>query len=202
MRRLRLLDSSGASAAEFAMVLPLLLLFLLGIIDAGRFMWEYTRAEKATQMGVRYAIVADMVPATLATQNFAIIGGIPGGDPVPDCTSGTPPGCFDSTTCNITSCTNGWGHTPAAFTGIVDRMRLMYEPINNANVTVEYTNVGLGYAGDPHGPDVAPLVTVRLTGLTFKPLSGLLFGVNVPMPDFRASLTGEDLDCDSPCVSN
>ena len=71
-------------------------------------------------------------------------------------------------------------------------MRLMYEPINNANVMVEYSNVGLGYAGDPHGPDVAPLVTVRLTGLTFKPLSGLLFGVNVPMPDFRASLTVED----------
>ena len=29
-------------------------------------------------------------------------------------------------------------------------------------------------------------------GLTFRPLSGMLFGASVPMPDFRASLTLED----------
>ena len=185
MTRSLRLDRSGASAAEFAMVLPLLILFVLGMIDAGRFMWEYNRAEKATQMGVRYAVVADMVPATLATQNFAIGGGIPGGDPVPT-------SLFDTTSCDGSSCTNSWGYDSTAFTNIVNRMKSMYEPINNANVTVEYKNVGLGYAGDPHGPDVAPLVTVRLTGLTFRPLSGMLFGVTVPMPDFRASLTLED----------
>ena len=52
-------DRSAASAAEFALVLPLLLLFLFGIIDAGRFMWEYNRAEKATQVGARVAVVTD-----------------------------------------------------------------------------------------------------------------------------------------------
>ena len=60
----RLLNSEGAaSAAEFALVLPLLLLLLFGIIDAGRFMWECNRAEKATQMGVRFAVVTDPVPS-------------------------------------------------------------------------------------------------------------------------------------------
>ena len=167
------------------MVLPLLILFVLGMIDAGRFMWEYNRAEKATQMGVRYAVVADMVPATLATHNFALLNGIPGGDPVPT-------SAFDTTSCDTTSCTNSWGYSATAFDNIVARMDQMYEPISDTNVTVEYKNVGLGYAGDPHGPDVAPLVTVRLTGLQFRPLSGMLFGVTVPMPDFRASLTLED----------
>ncbi len=56
-------DRRGASAAEFALVLPLLLLLLFGIIDAGRFLYETNRAEKATQMGARYAIVTNVIPA-------------------------------------------------------------------------------------------------------------------------------------------
>src|SRR3546814_6468170 len=71
-------SSSGATAAEFAMVLPLILIFLLGIIDVGRLMWTWNRAEKATQMGVRFAVVADMVPGNLAAYDFALQGGITG----------------------------------------------------------------------------------------------------------------------------
>jgi len=185
MKRLRRLDSSGASAAEFALVLPLLMLFIFGIIDAGRFLWEFNRAEKATQMGVRYAAVTDMVPATLATQNFALLNGIPGGDPVPTSE-------FDTTSCDTTTCTNGWGYSATAFDNIVTRMNYMYPAITDSNVTVEYTNVGLGYAGDPTGPDVAPLVTVRLRNMTFQPVVGLIFGLSINMPDFAAGMTLED----------
>ena len=39
--------------------------------------------------------------------------------------------------------------------------------------------------------DVSPLVTVKLTGMTFDPL--VLFGlVPFSMPDFRTTLTAED----------
>jgi Flp pilus assembly protein TadG len=185
MKRLRRLDSSGASAAEFALVLPLLMLFIFGIIDAGRFLWEFNRAEKATQMGVRYAAVTDMVPATLATQNFALLNGIPGGDPVPTSE-------FDTTSCDTTTCTNGWCYSATAFDNIVTRMNYMYPAITDSNVTVEYKNVGLGYAGDPTGPDVAPLVTVRLRNMTFQPVVGLIFGLSINMPDFAAGMTLED----------
>jgi hypothetical protein len=71
-------------------------------------------------------------------------------------------------------------------------MATMYPSITAANVEVEYKNVGLGYSGDPNGPDVAPLVTVRLTGLTFQPITSLLLA-SFTMPDFATSLTGEDL---------
>ena len=43
-------DSSGASASEFALVLPLMLIFLLGIMDTGFYAWQINRAEKATQI--------------------------------------------------------------------------------------------------------------------------------------------------------
>lgn len=189
----RLLHNERAAAgAEFALVLPLLILFIFGLIDAGRFIWEYNRAEKATQMGARYAVVTEMVPSGLELYSFALSDSILAGNPVPTAN-------FSSATCTISSCTctgggicGSIGHDSVAFGQIVDRMQAMYPPIADSNVIVEYRNVGLGYAGDPNGPDVAPMVTVRLTGLTFQPLTTMFFGTGVSMPDFRAALTLED----------
>ena len=188
-------DERGTSAAEFALVLPLLILLLFGLIDTGRFMWEYNQAEKATQMGVRYAVATDMVPGqAFEDYSFSIDGDLSQGSTVP--TSD-----FDSVSCDGASascdCTGGdicgaVAYDATAFGNIVDRMQAMYPMITDSNVIVEYRNVGLGYAGDPNGPDVAPMVTVRLTGLSFQPFTGMFFGASVVMPDFRAALTLED----------
>ena len=55
-------DGRGASAAEFALVLPLFLLFLLGTVDAGRYIWTVNEAEKATQIGARWAVATQLIP--------------------------------------------------------------------------------------------------------------------------------------------
>ncbi len=49
-------------------MLPLLILFLFGIIDGGRFLWEINKAEKATQAGARVAVVTDVISTGLGTQ--------------------------------------------------------------------------------------------------------------------------------------
>ena len=190
----RLLRSErAASAAEFALVLPLFLLLLFGIVDSGRFMWEYNQAEKATQMGVRYAVVTDPVLNGLYNYSFSISGGIPQGSAVP--TSSFDTATCDNSTC---SCAPGGGFCSAtsrnatAFTNIVTRMSYMYPQIAASNVQIQYKNVGLGFAGDPDGPDVSPLVTVSLTGLQFHPITCLVFACSINMPDFRAGLTLED----------
>ena len=70
-------------------------------------------------------------------------------------------------------------------------MNQIYGGIGSTNVTVDYDWSGLGYAGDPTGPDVAPLVTVRTTGLQFRPtfLANIFdFG----LPDLSYTLTMED----------
>jgi len=197
-------DKRAASAAEFALVLPVLLAFLLGIIDAGRFMWEYNEAEKATQMGARYAVVTAPVASGLSTYSFSISGGIAQGAVVPTSS-------FDYAVCNDSDCgdctgsfCSGIGYDGTAFTNIVDRMTLMHPPIGYNNVQVEYRNVGLGFAGNPDGPDVSALVTVSLTGLTFQPITCMVFACSISMPDFRAALTLEDADNNGldPPVSN
>src|SRR4051794_23470432 len=90
-------NDRAASAAEFALVLPLLLIFIFGIIDAGRFMWEYNQAEEATQMGARYAVVTDPVLNGLYTYSFAVTGGIAAGTTVPTTS-------FNTANCSSSSC--------------------------------------------------------------------------------------------------
>ena len=190
-------DRTAASAAEFALVLPLLMILLFGIIDAGRFLWEFNEAEKATQMGVRYAVATDPALSGLAGYSFSTNASdlIPAGSTVP--TANFTKAACTNTSCTCTSTTGGFcataGLNSTAFGNIVNRMALMYPPITNANVEVDYKNVGLGFAGNPDGADVSPLVTVKLRGLTFHPITCFVFACSFNMPDFSAALTAEDL---------
>lgn len=185
-------DRRASSAAEFALVLPLLILFLFGILDIGRYMWALNRAEKATQMGVRYAVVSDPV-ADVIDVDFVGGYGIPGGDAVPPATFGTAT-CTSTGDCTVTGTANGEdGRNAAAFDAIVAWMQNFYPEIQPADVTVRYENVGLGYSGDPTGPDIAPLTTVELNNLTFPSL--VLFGGDVSLPTITAALTLEDGEC-------
>ena len=198
-------DTRASSAAEFALVLPLLIIFLLGIIDVGRLMWTWNRAEKATQMGVRYAVATDMVPNGLATYSFVNGSTITQGDPIPQSAFGGATclinagavncSCKTGATCpaNLIGTSNSdQANALTAFNNIVNRMRLFMPEIASTNVTVDYDYSGLGYAGDPNGSDVSPLVKVSLKQLTFRPMLLMLFRGTITLPSFSAALTMED----------
>lgn len=178
-------ETRAAAAAEFALVLPILTIFLLGIIDVGYYAWQFNRAEKAVQIGTRWAVATDMVPANLRTYSFAVDGGIPQGTPVPS-------GSFPKVTCNSGGC-SAWGYDADAFTSIVSRMQDIKSEIEPADVQIEYAWSGLGYAGDPNGPDVAPIVTVKLVDMQHTPIFSIILGT-MTLPDFAYSLTSEDSD--------
>jgi hypothetical protein len=185
----RLLDDCrGASAAEFALVLPLLLLLLFGVIDVGRYMWEINRAEKAAQMGVRMAVVTDLV-APVVGMSYV-------GQCSPALTQGDviPADCFATISCSKTSSAASCGAASAnnaAFDRILARIQNFLPEASASNLQIIYSPSGLGYAGNPNGPDLAPLVTVQLSGLTFRPIVALALA-NVGLPQIRSSLTFED----------
>lgn len=199
-------DRSGSTAAEFALTLPLLMVLLFGIIDAGRWIWTYNQAEKATQMGARFAIVTsgiagDAASGTGVYSSFVGVSGLTQGDVIPASALGkitcTSSGC----TCTTTPCpTLGTANT-TAFNNVVTRMKYYLPSLTAANVTVEYSSSGLGYAGSPVLPDLSPLVTVKIgtpTALQFRPLT--IFAItSVNMPPFTTTLSAEDL---SGSVSN
>lgn len=189
---------AGSTAAEFALVLPLLLVLLLGTIDVGRFIWAWNQAEKATQMGVRFAVVTDPIPAAMKTYSYSVSGGIVQGNAVPAGSFGgiscASTGGTVSCTCKTAgACPFSLTATASSFTDIVHRMSVFKPDITADNVTVDYSWSGLGYAGDPNGPDIAPMVTVGLRNMQFMPTTFLLIAA-LPLPSFRSTLSMEDGD--------
>jgi Flp pilus assembly protein TadG len=200
LRRL-IRDRSASSVAEFAMVLPLLLVLLFGIIDAGRWMWTYNEAAKATQMGARFAVVTNYVAPGIGT-SYVGTGGLTQGDVIPASAFGkitcdTTNGCR----CTTTPCPTVGTLDATAFNNIVARMKLFLPQLAANNVTIEYSSSGLGYAGSPVLPDLSPLVTVKIgtpTPLKFTPITTLALA-SMNMPSFTTTLSAEDL---SGAVSN
>lgn len=190
----------GGPAAEFTLILPILSLFLLSMIDVGRLMWTWNQAEKATQAGARWAVATDFVAPAIGTTNFVGLSGLTQGDVIPasaysqvDCTQ---PASTVVCTCSGTC---PWGTSPApgtsgtaAFAAIYKRMRTIMPQLTTANVKVSYVPSGLGFAGDPGGSNVSPLVTVEIQNASFSPLVFQLFRAAITLPSFKSSLTLED----------
>lgn len=190
-------DTRGSSAAEFALVLPAFLMLLFAIFDAGGYAWSFNKAEKATQIGARWAAVTDMVPSGVANYSFAASGGITQGITVPttsfnkvSCTSTSTTGT--TVTCTFDPNSLPSGTNAATFRAIVDQMRRVKQDLGYTNVQVVYQNSGLGFAGDPNGPDVAPVITVRLINMRYRPFTFMIFGGSVPLPSASYSMTMED----------
>ena len=192
-------DERGASAAEFTLVLPLFMILLFGTIDVGRYAWSLSEAEKATQTGARWAVATNMIADSLITYSFSVSPpNLPQGTPVPQanfpnvvCSSnGSTASCTCAGTCSFSTTVGNVGN--AAFTALVNRMAQIYPGLTANQVVVTYSWSGLGFAGDPNGPDVAPLTTVSLRNVQFSPFTSFVFGGAINLPQFAYTLPMED----------
>lgn len=188
----------GTTGAEFAMVLPIALAFLLGIIDVGNYAYTLNKYEKATQMGTRFAAVTNVVAEGLLAEDYIGNTSCNGGvalaasqtickEALSKITCGSTGNC----TCSG-QCPSSLTRDDVAFDAIVARMQAMAPLITEGQVKVSYEGSGLGYAGDPVKPEIAPITTITIENATYSPIVLSPFGGTVPFPDFRYSLTLED----------
>lgn len=200
----------AASAAEFALVLPLLLILLLGIIDGGRFLFEVNQAQKATQVGARMLAVTSPLAAGLSEADYAGFAKDDGtklasGDTIPLEALGTILCTSEECTCETTPCPDLGEFASTQFTNVLlARMQQINPRIEADNIEVRYSGAGIGSAGDlivsgptkggsppPEQMEVAPMITVSLTGMQFRPVT-LLALATVDLPSFATSMTAED----------
>jgi hypothetical protein len=179
-------------------VLPLFLILLLGMIDAGRFLWQYNQAEKATQVGARMAIVTDVLSSGLKDADYTCTDPakctpliLPGGS-IPASELGTIKCTSTSCTCETDPCPSDLGTFDSdTFNNVLlARMQQIDPAIKAENLVVRYSGSGLGSAQTGQ-MEISPLTTVTLTGMKFTPITSFLLA-DISMPDLSATLTSED----------
>jgi Flp pilus assembly protein TadG len=200
-------NQAGAVFAEFAILLPVVVIVVCGSIDFLYAFYQWNAAAKAVEVGARIAAVSDPVaPGLNKLSNEAVLNGAMPHDPMPSftltCKSGA---CTCVGTCNgflnnsfdamaMNRIVFGRGSaacndaTSYYATGMCD----VLSSITPANVVIVYKQTGLGYAGRPGGP--APTITVSLQNMQFHFffLSALL-GIHIAMPSMATTITAEHL---------
>ena len=192
-------DERGSVFVEFTLIVFSLLVVTGGIIDFGVALYQWNAATKAMQQGVRLAAVSDPVSSDLKTMT-GLEGGATAGATFPAFTrvcSGASSSCSGGTYSATAMNTLVYGRNEVTC-GTVALSQLagmcdIFNRISPANVTVIYTQTGLGFAGRPRGP--VPTITLQLSGLTFNLpfLQSLLGMAPLTIPPMRTSATGEDM---------
>lgn len=183
-------DRRGATAAEFGVVCGLFIAMALGSIDFARLAWEINAAKAAARAGARLLVVRPMLSNTLQAYNGTAAGFAPG-ESVPAGAVG-PVTCTGSGATTFT-CSDGGSVNATVSAALIDRMSGLYPGLTAANVQVVYTHVGLGFVGNLDGPDIDPLVTVRVVDVQFQPSILQVFGLDgFELPSMETTFSGED----------
>lgn len=183
-----LVDCRGAVLVEFTLTMLLVLVLTFSVAEFGIVWWQWNSAEKATQLAVRTSVVRDPVALELASFDCAT-SLTEAGEP---CSSPNA-ASFGTVTCSgaTQSCSGGYTFSTATFNELLARVQAVFPLVAAENLAFRYDDIGLGFAG--RGAPI-PSVTVRLVDMTYSFVAiDFLIGGPFAMPDFRATLTGEDI---------
>ena len=205
-------DEHGAVMVEMAIILPVLLALVLGFVDFGYAFYQWNAANKAVQVGARFAEISNPIASGLLLEAGAPSDPNQVGTAVPmgsydylcsansagtaSCT------CVTGSTCqnlniNQTAFNTIYAGDDGACQGTVNPGRPgmcdFFPGLLKSEVRIEYVASGLGYWTRPGGP--VPTIKVSIVNHPFQFffLGGLLNFANITMPNMLSTVTGEDL---------
>lgn len=179
-------DMSGASLAEFALILPAFLLLIFGVLEVGYLAWQFQQGSIASKRAVRIA----------ATRAVIMPGSIPDCGPSQPETAVAGTRCSDIPDYSVWGICNGDGTGDAAcgadIPRIAEEVASFYPAVDPESIQIEFSGAGLGFVG--MGRPV-PLITVRFLNVNydFVALGALADIAGLEMPDMTASAPGEDI---------
>ena len=163
-KSLRATAERGATMVEFAIVIVVFMLLVMGGFEFGRMIFEWGRTVEATRIGVRTAVVSTP-PA----------GCLSGGRLNLSCPGGSPVIC-----------------APAIDSPILLAMQRISPTIQAANVNITYACSGAGFELRPTPVPVITVEAQNLTFEPV--VAGLLgLPTQIPVPGFASSQTGESM---------
>ena len=182
-------NEDGAALVEAALILPILLLLVFGLMEISLYFWNANLAAKAVQLGVRRAIVSDAVavgPGLDAAEGEHYWDGLPPGQRCFPAGPGPSPCPEFSVACDVSAgcrCEGGncrFTYATARLAPILAAMRAVLPDLRPDNIRIAYATNGLGYVGRPLPVPVD--VTVSLVGLRYETiLLGDLLGPFLPL---------------------
>lgn len=155
----------GATAVEFAIVMPLLLVVSLGALEMSLLMFEMHNANDATRRGVREAVIQYPIVVSSDITTSGIL-----------CTS----------TSSTVSCSGGATiDDDTRFTAIYNKMKPLLPDLTQDDIEVLYRDTGLTSNGV-----VTPTVTLIVKNLTYKFfIAAIIPGFDgvITLPGFRST---------------
>lgn len=179
----------GAAMVEGALILPVLILLLFGLMEISLYFWNANLASKAVQLGLRRAIVSDAVavgPGLDRGGSEAYWEGLtpglrcfPAGNAAGPCPQFSVQ-CDLKTGCRCISGACGFQFAAARLGPILRAMQAVLPSVRPENVRIAYATNGLGYVGRPLPVPVD--VTVSLLDMRYETLLlGDLMGPRLPL---------------------
>ncbi len=199
-------DVSGIVLVEALLVIPIVLLFIVVMVEFSVLMYTWNQSVKAVQIAARRAAVSSPLVDRVDynTTMYADYGTIPAGDPVPAAMPSISCGpngnaCDPGRMNNLLTGGDGipCGDAGQTMVGACD----VASWIGANNLTVTYVRTGLGYVGRPNGPVTTVVVELSNVTLNFFLMDRFIPGLSsITIPPHRVSITSEDLsDCDVIC---
>ena len=171
---MRRLEHEGQTLVEFALVLSVFMLMVVGLLDGLRVAFYYNQVQEAARAGSRWGAVEVTRDGPSMWGDFTTTGNAPG--TYYNCTPATCP----SNSYPITSTTIATGALTPTIVGAVAR-NLVAANLRQATVSISTTiPIYTGIQPTEEITQTSPLITNKPVTVTveypFKPILGIIFG--------------------------